>query len=256
MIELLAPAPGAVFRDRYVDLPFDLSEALFLATATSQGTMICSTIVSGIDNSWTVIVPAVVSVLLFLCNMGLLLATWKTAKAATTTADTARQMAVLAHRPFIYATEWKASLTVIDDPRDITHNARQPDVLWVRGRVVEGRNLPVTIHKFRTAISSMGGPQDWKDHIDVQNTRLLHGEHGFLYVDRKIQSQIAQLRHYPQSENQVIGTVALEVVISVEGQGRERWLGRVIIIFDGYDTVRGKYELTALGTPLCIEEPA
>ena len=37
VVELLAPAPGAAFRDRYVDLPFDLSEALFLATATSVG---------------------------------------------------------------------------------------------------------------------------------------------------------------------------------------------------------------------------
>ena len=31
--EALAPMPGAAFRDRYVDLPFDLSEALFVATA-------------------------------------------------------------------------------------------------------------------------------------------------------------------------------------------------------------------------------
>ena len=37
VIELLAPAPSAAFRDRYVDLPFDLSETLFLATATSVG---------------------------------------------------------------------------------------------------------------------------------------------------------------------------------------------------------------------------
>ena len=31
--EALAPMPGAAFRDRYVDLPFDLSDALFVATA-------------------------------------------------------------------------------------------------------------------------------------------------------------------------------------------------------------------------------
>lgn len=31
--EAIAPAPGAAFRDRDVDLPFDLSESLFVATA-------------------------------------------------------------------------------------------------------------------------------------------------------------------------------------------------------------------------------
>ena len=35
LLEAIAPAPGAAFRDRYVDLPFDLSEALFVATAKS-----------------------------------------------------------------------------------------------------------------------------------------------------------------------------------------------------------------------------
>ena len=35
--EVLAPVPGEGFRDRYVDLPFDLSEALFVATANSLG---------------------------------------------------------------------------------------------------------------------------------------------------------------------------------------------------------------------------
>ena len=34
---MLAPRPGAAFRDRYVDLDFDLSEALFVATANSLG---------------------------------------------------------------------------------------------------------------------------------------------------------------------------------------------------------------------------
>ena len=37
LFEALDPAPGAGFRDRYVDLPFDLSEALFVATANSLG---------------------------------------------------------------------------------------------------------------------------------------------------------------------------------------------------------------------------
>ena len=35
--EAIAPLPGAAFRDRYVDLDFDLSEALFVATANSLG---------------------------------------------------------------------------------------------------------------------------------------------------------------------------------------------------------------------------
>ena len=35
--EALAPMPGTAFRDRYVDLDFDLSEALFVATANSLG---------------------------------------------------------------------------------------------------------------------------------------------------------------------------------------------------------------------------
>ena len=35
LLEVIAPAPGAAFRDRYVDLPFDLSEPLFVATANS-----------------------------------------------------------------------------------------------------------------------------------------------------------------------------------------------------------------------------
>ena len=37
LLEAVDPPPGAVFRDRYLDLPFDLSEALFVATATSFG---------------------------------------------------------------------------------------------------------------------------------------------------------------------------------------------------------------------------
>ena len=36
-LEALDSAPNAAFRDRYVDLPFDLSDALFVATATSLG---------------------------------------------------------------------------------------------------------------------------------------------------------------------------------------------------------------------------
>ena len=35
LLEVIAPAPGQGFRDRYLDLPFDLSGALFVATATS-----------------------------------------------------------------------------------------------------------------------------------------------------------------------------------------------------------------------------
>ena len=37
LLEAIAPAPGAAFHDRYVDVPFDLSEALFVATANSLG---------------------------------------------------------------------------------------------------------------------------------------------------------------------------------------------------------------------------
>ena len=37
LLDALDPAPGAAFRDRYLDLPLDLSEALFMATATSLG---------------------------------------------------------------------------------------------------------------------------------------------------------------------------------------------------------------------------
>ena len=39
LLEAIAPAPGAAFHDRYVDLPFDLSEALFVATANSLGSV-------------------------------------------------------------------------------------------------------------------------------------------------------------------------------------------------------------------------
>ena len=37
LLDALDPAPGAAFRDHYLDLSFDLSEALFVATATSLG---------------------------------------------------------------------------------------------------------------------------------------------------------------------------------------------------------------------------
>ena len=37
LLEALDSAPNAAFRDRYVDLPFDLSAALFVATASSLG---------------------------------------------------------------------------------------------------------------------------------------------------------------------------------------------------------------------------
>ena len=39
LLEVLDPVPGAVFRDRYLDLPFDLSEALFVATAVRLGSV-------------------------------------------------------------------------------------------------------------------------------------------------------------------------------------------------------------------------
>ena len=39
LFEAIASAPGAAFRDRYVDLPFDLAEALFVATANSLGSV-------------------------------------------------------------------------------------------------------------------------------------------------------------------------------------------------------------------------
>ena len=37
LLEAVVPPPGAAFRDRYLDLPFDLSGALFVATATNLG---------------------------------------------------------------------------------------------------------------------------------------------------------------------------------------------------------------------------
>ena len=37
LLEAVDPPPGAAFRDRYLDVPVDLSEALFVATATSLG---------------------------------------------------------------------------------------------------------------------------------------------------------------------------------------------------------------------------
>ena len=37
LLDALDPAPGAAVRDRYLDLPVDLSEALFVATASSLG---------------------------------------------------------------------------------------------------------------------------------------------------------------------------------------------------------------------------
>lgn len=37
LLEAVDPMPAAAFRDRFLDLPFDLSEALFVATATSFG---------------------------------------------------------------------------------------------------------------------------------------------------------------------------------------------------------------------------
>ena len=39
LLEVLDPAPGATFRDRYLDLPFDLSEAIWVATPASFGTV-------------------------------------------------------------------------------------------------------------------------------------------------------------------------------------------------------------------------
>ena len=39
LLEALDPAPGTTFRDRYLDLPFDLSGALFVATATGTGSV-------------------------------------------------------------------------------------------------------------------------------------------------------------------------------------------------------------------------
>ena len=37
LLEAVDPAPGAAFRDRYLDLPLDLSGALFVATPNSLG---------------------------------------------------------------------------------------------------------------------------------------------------------------------------------------------------------------------------
>ena len=39
IVELLDPAPGATFRDHYLDVPLDLSGALFVATATNLGSV-------------------------------------------------------------------------------------------------------------------------------------------------------------------------------------------------------------------------
>ena len=39
LLEVLDPAPGTLFRDRYLDLPLDLSEALFVATALRLGSV-------------------------------------------------------------------------------------------------------------------------------------------------------------------------------------------------------------------------
>ena len=39
LLEAINPPPGAAFRDRHLDLPFDLSEALFVATATRLGSV-------------------------------------------------------------------------------------------------------------------------------------------------------------------------------------------------------------------------
>ena len=39
LVELLDPAPGATFRDHYLDVPLDLSGALFVATATNLGSV-------------------------------------------------------------------------------------------------------------------------------------------------------------------------------------------------------------------------
>ena len=39
LLEAVDPLPGAAFRDRYLDLPFDLSEALFVATASNLGSV-------------------------------------------------------------------------------------------------------------------------------------------------------------------------------------------------------------------------
>ena len=39
LLEAVDPPPGAAFRDRFLDLPFDLSEALFVATASNLGSV-------------------------------------------------------------------------------------------------------------------------------------------------------------------------------------------------------------------------